>query len=102
MGVHAFQREGNESDPFSVQYDEGPISVPPGEKYTFTVQFQIPEKYYLYGEMTDIVFEGLEGVTAGEIIKPEGVLKEDPFFGRITPVYYDEAVLEASLQIPSG
>lgn len=100
MALHAFQKGGREADPFSVQYEEGPVTVAPGEKYTLTVRFQIPEKYYLYGEMTDIVFENLDGISAGEITKPDGILKEDPFFGRITAVYYDEAVVEASLEIP--
>lgn len=96
----AFQKGGNESDPFTVIYDEGPVPVTPGKSYTFSVTLQIPDDYYLYAESADLLLENPDGIVPGDLQKPEGVKKDDPFFGRVTDVYYNEAVMEVSLQMP--
>lgn len=99
--LQAFQSKPSDADPFSIYYEEGPISVVPGQTYNLEVLFQIPEKYYLYQEKLTIVFNQLEGVEPKGLTKSRAMMKDDKFFGRILPVNYNEAWMKASLVIPS-
>ncbi len=101
--AHSFQQGGNEEDPFVVSYNEGPIVVSPGELYSFKVEFQIPENYYLYQESVEInVEEASEGIEIGSLVRDEGEEKDDPFSGHVVSVYYMAASAQVSLKLPSS
>lgn len=91
---------GSEANPFTVYYDEGPHTAAPGASLSFEVLFSIPEEYYLYAEKMNLLVKEASGVTPGTLLKPEGSTKEDPFFGKSVPVFYDEVVLTLPLTLP--
>lgn len=97
----AFETGGKDSNPFTLYYEEGPIKIEPGKDYVFEILLKIPNLHYLYEEQLQINFQSVEGLKVKEIIKPEAELKDDPFFEKIVPVYYDEAIVRVVLEIPS-
>lgn len=96
----AFQSEVDEANPFSVWYDEGPVKVLPGEDYSFSVIFQIPDKFYLYEESIEIEVVEALGIQVQEIEKEKPEKKHDPFLNKVVPVYYHEADVELRLKMP--
>ncbi len=99
----AAQFGGGEENPFVVYYDEGPVSVDPGSDYTFEVQFQIPQDYYLYAEKMNIVVDPVTNMRIGNLDLSPSTQKEDPFFGKTVDVYHnDEAVLKLVMGLPKA
>lgn len=97
--VFAFQAGGNEENPFTVLYDEGPIPVRPGQIYPFQVTFRMPEHFYLYQDKIKVNLDPDLLIVPGPLKTPPAIQKKDPFFGRIVPIYYDEVTIELPLQI---
>lgn len=95
--VSSYQKEASDRDPFEVMYDEGPVLVKAGESYLWTVQFAMPEGYYLYDTSLDIEVKILQWAQADKVIKSESQKKDDPFLGEVVDVHYNRAELQLPL-----
>lgn len=91
---------GSEEMPFHVTYDDSPVTVVPGQDFTASIYFRIPDEYYLYQEKTELVLQSTDGLTASPVQKSQSTLKDDPFFGKTVPVYFNEAKLDLLIRIP--
>ncbi|MDO8519020.1 MAG: cytochrome c biogenesis protein CcdA [Deltaproteobacteria bacterium] len=98
-GAFAFQAGGDENNPFTVILEDGPVHVTPGQTYPFQLTFRMPEHYYLYQEKMEVEINPDLFLSPEKLKTPEAVMKEDPFFGRIVPVYYNEVTIELPLKI---
>jgi thiol:disulfide interchange protein DsbD len=96
--VLAFKTGGHEKMPFKVSYDEGPHQLVEGEKFNFTVRFKIPENYYLYDENFQINLEDQNFLKVGELIKPFGKVKFDPYLKKNVDVHFNEVVLDLEME----
>lgn len=100
MPVWAHEEGGTEENPFSVYYDEGPVSVAPGQVRDFQVIFQIPDGHYVYKDSIAIRVEQTEGIVPGKLELPVSEQKEDPFLNRSVAIYHGEMVATLKITMP--
>lgn len=91
--AHAFQSGGDERNPFTFYYDEGPIAIKPGEQKSIEVIFQIPEGSYLYNDSIDIKKVEPTGISLIEVKKPKPVRRYDPFLKHEADIFYNEVTM---------
>jgi len=90
--ARALEYGGVPENPFHLILDDSAREASP--QFEVVALIQIPEHFFLYQEETKIVFEDHDHFEIVEVIKPKPVMKDDPFFQRIVPVYYHEVLLK--------
>ena len=89
-----------ESDPEFLPVDEAyPTQIQLSEDGRVVVSWLMPDGYYLYRHSLNII--GKQGTELGELQIPDGIEKEDEYFG-LTEVYYSFLEIAAPVLSQSG
>src|SRR3990167_702179 len=88
-GGGAFQTGGDEENPFRLSYDEGPVTLKVASTSSLLFSFEIPANHYLYAESIEVNLTPDAPIRPKPLVKPTSIEREDPFFGKTVPVYFD-------------
>jgi len=86
--------------PFHILNPESPISIAPGETKTVSLTVEIPPKYFIYKDKTDLQFLNLEEVMVKKIAFPPSKIHEDPYFKKKVDAYEEEAKILVTFFMP--
>ncbi|MBI4196377.1 MAG: thioredoxin family protein [Deltaproteobacteria bacterium] len=85
-------------DPFQWEYKMAPQELTPGGTVAVSINFLIPEGYYLYRDKTGLTLLEGEGASLSHVTYSPSHKKTDPFFGKEMDVFEDVATIHADLQ----
>lgn len=77
------------------------VNIVQRDQQTLTAQFTIAKNYYLYRDRMRFNVKDSPGFSIKSVRFPEGILKQDPNFGK-TVVYKNAALVDIVLQRPAG
>lgn len=87
-------------NPFSAEWDDSVQKVKPGEIYTLTVHFHVPDGHYLYQDKTEV---NLSKMGIFQILKkemPKAQKHYDPFLKQETDAYLQDFDVKLLLKAP--
>lgn len=82
-----------ETDPFAIAVKEAPENLDPGEQGVIVVLFSMATGHYLYADKTSVEPALVSELSFGDIVKPAGKEKIDPFMGKAM-VYEDRVAIK--------
>lgn len=91
----------NEKDPFDFKATVSPASVLPGAEATVEITAHIAKGHYLYADKTAVTSDPPEGASLGELKKPRGSKKNDPYLG-IVYTYAGQVSLNLPIRIDAS
>jgi thiol:disulfide interchange protein len=77
------------------------VNIVQRDEQTLTAQFTIAKNYYLYRDRMRFNIKDSPGFSIKSVRFPEGILKQDPNFGK-TVVYKNVALVDIVFQRPAG
>jgi thiol:disulfide interchange protein DsbD len=87
-------------NPFSADWDDSIQKLKPGERYTLTVKFHVPDGYYLYQDKTDVSLTQLADLTQVKKVTPPAKTKVDPFLKKEVQIYLHDFEISLLLKVP--
>ena len=99
-GGGAFQTGGDEENPFRLSYDEGPVTLKVASTSSLLFSFEIPANHYLYAESIEVTLTPDAPIRPKPLVKPTSIEREDPFFGKTVPVYFDRVEVTLPFDLP--
>lgn len=92
----------NPSSPFSVVWDDAPVSLAAGSPFTLRVTIRVPEGYYLYASESDVDFASLEGLLVTDVRYPRATKFVDPYLGKEVDIYRSDVTIAISGRVPEN
>lgn len=87
-------------DPFRVDFDDHVVRVHPGDVFSFSLHFTIPEKFWLYDEKTSMLFDKTGGLSLLKSERPAPEKHEDPFLKKTSEVYFKDFEQKITWMVP--
>jgi len=84
--------------PFQFKVTVVPTPIRQGGEAMIEVLATIAKGHYLYANKTDIILAPVEGLSFGNVVKPEGAQKKDPYLGTVY-TYTKQAVLRLPIRV---
>lgn len=90
-----------QASPFDVLWDSDAKNVKAGDNFEFNVTIRAPQDHYLYADETEIDFLSLDRILIKDIIYPDTIVHEDPFFQKKVKVYEGDVVIRILGHVPA-
>lgn len=94
VGTDAFQTGGDEENPFLLSFNAGPVLLQRGSSSSLLFSFEVPANHFLYAESIEVTLPPGSPIRPKPLIRPKSIEREDPFFGKTVPVYFDRVTVE--------
>lgn len=88
----------DETEPFEFKVTVAPASILQGGETTIVVAAKIAKGHYLYAHKTAIIADPVNGLLFGELEKPAGTQKNDPYLG-VVYTYAEQVFLKLPVRI---
>ncbi|HKY64516.1 MAG TPA: cytochrome c biogenesis protein CcdA [bacterium] len=93
--------QGQEHDPFRVDFQDQVRRVRPGDSLTLDLGFKVPKGFYLYDEKTSVLFDKTDGLSLIQSTRPAAEPHLDPFLKKTVPVYFHDFEQKLVLKVPA-
>ncbi|MFH1356132.1 MAG: cytochrome c biogenesis protein CcdA [bacterium] len=97
LKAQAYISEVDENHPFTLSFDDSVPLVLTQQKTDVDFFFRIPKKHVLYKESIRVELDNKN--IHQELIKPLGILKDDPFMGGETEIYEKNVVVNLKMHV---
>lgn len=90
-----------QASPFDVLWDSDANNVKAGDNFELNVTIRAPQDHYLYADETEIDFLSLDGIIIKDIVYPDTIVHEDPFFQKKVKVYEGDVLIYIRGRVPA-
>ena len=88
-------------DPFKAHFSDDIRQVVPGETFDFTIDFKIPQGYYLYDDKTTLMFQNQGGLELIQRNRPPPEDHYDEFFKKNLQVHFKDFTHTVTFKVPA-